>query len=444
MQRMTEGNLFAKLLKYTIPLILGNILQLTYNAVDSIVVGKFVGEEALAAVSAANPVLTIFVLGVSGISMGASVLMSQFFGAGENAKLKKELATTLLFGAACSVLLLGLGVMFARQILYLMNVPAEIMTTAEGYLRIIFVGFVFTFLYNIMAFALRSVGDSKTPMLFLGVAAVSNIGLDLLFVCVFRMGVWGAAWATVMAQGLSMGLCFYYVNRKIPLLKLRMADIKLDKLLLKETLKSGSITALQQSCQPIGKVFIQSVINAQGITAMAAFNAVCRVDDFACIPAQSIGLALMTAVAQNRGAGKQDRVQESFRKGMLLELCYFPFIFLMTLGFKTPIMNLFAPHPGAEMITIGVSYLSIKAFFFVMPCITNGLQGYFRGMGKMTLTLIATLIQITLRVIVTILLVPRSGISGEAYACFVGWMAMTVFEMGYYFIAFSKQRAIAE
>ena len=427
MRKMTEGSITRHLLAYALPLILGNFFQLTYNAVDSIIIGKFAGEGALAAVSAANPVMTIVILGVSGISIGASVLMSRFYGAGDHDALRREVATTVLFGAGCSLVVFALGLSFAPQLLRLMNVPADILPLAQRYLRVIFVGFLFTFQYNILAAALRSVGDSKTPVRFLAGASVLNAMLDLLFVAALHWGVAGAGLATVIAEGVSALLCALYIQRRAPLLRLGRADLRIDRALLAETVSSGSITALQQACQPIGKALIQSIINAQGVSMIAAFNAVSRVDDFAFIPEQSISSGMMTCIAQNRGAGQDDRVRETLRRGMQLEAIYGVCIAVAILLLKRPIMLLFAAQDSREMIDMGVSYLAIMSMLYIMPGMTNGIQGFFRGMGEMKTTLVATFIQISVRALVIYLLVPRVGLDGAAWACAIGWTCRLVY-----------------
>ena len=427
MKKMTQGSIVRHLLTYALPLILGNFFQLTYNAVDSIIIGKFAGEGALAAVSASNPVMTIVILGVSGISIGASVLMSRFFGAGDEASLRREVATTILFGGALSLAVFALGMPLALPILRLMSVPQEILPMAGTYLRIIFVGFLFTFQYNILAAALRSVGDSRTPVIFLALASVLNGTLDAVFIAVLHWGVAGAGLATVIAEAVSALLCLTYMRRRVPLLRLRLSELRIDRGLLAETVRSGSITALQQACQPVGKLLIQRAINAQGVGMIAAFNAVSRVDDFACIPEQSISSGMMTCVAQNRGAGQTQRVRETLRRGMALELGYGVLICIVTLLGKTPVMRLFAAQDSEQMVVMGADYLTWMAFFYLLPGLTNGIQGYFRGMGEMKTTLIATAIQISVRTLVVYLLVPRAGLTAAAWACAIGWACMLVY-----------------
>ena len=439
MQKMTQGSIVRHLLRYAIPLVLGNFFQLAYNAVDTIIVGKFAGEQALAAVSAANPVMTIVVLGVSGLSIGASVLMSRFYGAGDEETLSRELATTVLFGVAASAAVFVLGLLLAPQMLILMNVPTDILPMAQRYLRIIFVGFLFTFQYNILSAALRSVGNAAAPVRFLALASVLNALLDVVFVAGFGLGVNGAGVATVVAQAVSALLCVAYIAHRVPMLKVPVRALRIDPALLRLTLESGCITALQQACQPIGKAMIQSVINAQGVSVIAAFNAVSRVDDFACIPEQSISSAMMTCIAQNRGAGKYDRVKETLRCGMMIEIAYGVAIGALVFLLKSPIMRLFAAQDGAKMLQMGVSYLSVMAFFYLLPGLTNGIQGYFRGMGEMKTTLVATFIQISIRTLVVYVVVPRVGITGAAYACAIGWLCMLVYTT-YRYLCIQKRR----
>ncbi len=432
MRKMTQGSIARHLIAYALPLILGNLFQLTYNAVDSIVIGKFAGENALAAVSAANPVMTIVILGVSGVSIGASVLMSRFYGAGDEDALRREVATTIVFGAIASLVVFAVGWPLSGPVLRLMNVPDEILEMAARYLQVIFVGFLFTFQYNILAAALRSVGDSRTPVVYLALASVMNAGLDVLLVAGLRWGVVGAGVATVAAEGISALLCARHIYRKIPLLHLGLRELKIDRRLLGETVSSGTITALQQACQPIGKALIQSVMNAQGVSVIAAFNAVSRVDDFACIPEQSISSSMMTCIAQNRGAGEHARVGETLRRGMMIEAAYGVLICAAVLLVKEPVMRLFAAQDSMQMVSMGVDYLTLMAFSHILPGITNGIQGYFRGMGEMKTTLVATFIQISIRALVVAALVPRVGLNGAAWACAIGWSAMLCYTFARY------------
>ena len=431
MRKMTEGSIARHLTAYALPLILGNLFQLLYNAVDSVVIGRYAGEAAVAAVSASNPVMTIAVLGVSGLTIGASVLMSRFFGAEDHTSLRRETATICLFGLLLSIGILLLAIPLSMPFLRLLRTPEEVMDRASGYLRVVLLGFPFTFQYNALASAMRSVGDSKGPVWCLALASVLNTVLDIVAVGVLKMDVMGAALATVIAQAASAGMCLYLI-RRIPLLCLSGRELKIDAPLLRETLKIGSVTALQQVCLPLGKVLIQSVINAQGVAMIAAFNACSRMDDFAIVPEQSISSALMTCMAQNLGAGKKDRARQSFRVGLAIELSYGFCVCVAVYLLRRPILYLFAPSHEADMVALGVTYLGILAPFYLMPAFNNTLQGSFRAIKRMEVTLAATMMQMGIRVILISILVPQIGIAGAAWATIIGWIPMSTLE-GLYF-----------
>ena len=431
---MTQGSITRQLISYSVPLILGNLFQLTYNAVDSIIAGRFIGKEALAAEGMASPVMNLVILGISGICMGAGVLMSEFFGAKHLEKLKREMSTAVLFGLYFSLAVTGMGIIFTPALLRLLHVPEELMKMTAVYLRIIFIGAPFTYFYNALSSALKSVGDSKTPLKFLMFSSVLNGVLDLIFIGGLGFGIVCSAVTTVAAEAVSAGLSVWYVYQKIPLLRLERGEFVMDRGLLKTTLQYGSVTALQQSCQPVGKVLIQGAVNTLGVDVIAAYNAVTRIDDFACLPEQSISHGITTFVAQNRGAQKPERMKKGFGRGLLLEFGYWIGICAVVLLIRNTVLKLFVTGESAEAIAvIGGQYLAIMAFFYIFPAFTNGFQGFYRGMGMMKMTLLGTFIQTSLRVIFTWLLTPSLGISGVAFACAAGWSVMLLVEIPYYF-----------
>ena len=431
---MTQGSITRQLISYSVPLILGNLFQLTYNAVDSIIAGRFIGKEALAAEGMASPVMNLVILGISGICMGAGVLMSEFFGAKHLEKLKREMSTAVLFGLYFSLAVTGMGIIFTPALLRLLHVPEELMKMTAVYLRIIFIGAPFTYFYNALSSALKSVGDSKTPLKFLMFSSVLNGVLDLIFIGGLGFGIVCSAVTTVAAEAVSAGLSVWYVYQKIPLLRLERGEFVMDRGLLKTTLQYGSVTALQQSCQPVGKVLIQGAVNTLGVDVIAAYNAVTRIDDFACLPEQSISHGITTFVAQNRGAQKPERMKKGFGRGLLLEFGYWIGICAVVLLIRNTVLKLFVTGESADAIAvIGGQYLAIMAFFYIFPAFTNGFQGFYRGMGMMKMTLLGTFIQTSLRVIFTWLLTPSMGISGVAFACAAGWSVMLLVEIPYYF-----------
>lgn len=430
---MTEGSISRHLISYSIPLILGNLFQLTYNAVDSIIVGRFIGKEALAAVGTASPVMNIIVLGISGICIGASVLMSNFFGGKEEDMVKKEMATTAVFGVYFSLAVVLLGVFITTPLLKALYVPGEILGIASVYLRIIFLGAPFTFFYNAVSSAMKSVGDSRTPLKFLAFCSVLNGVLDLILIGIFHLGIICSAATTVVSEALSAVLCIWYVYGNVPLLQLKPSEFKIDRELLKQTLKYGSVTALQQSCQPVGKLLIQGAVNPMGVDVIAAFNAVNRIDSYAFTPEQSISNGITTFIAQNAGAKKKERIKKGFGTGLLLEFGYWILICGVTLLLREPVMRLFVTGQNPEIVALGSGYLGIMAFFYIFPGFTNGFQGYFRGRKCMKMTLLGTFIQTGLRVIFVYVLTPVMGLNGVAFACAIGWSVMLLVEVPYYF-----------
>lgn len=430
---MTSGNIPKQLVTFALPMILGNMFQLTYNAVDAIIVGRFAGTSSLAAVGAANPIMNIVIFFIVGICMGTSILMSEYFGEGNIKKLKKEISTSMIVGIIFTLVISIIGLFLAKPILLLIQTPIEIIPEANLYLKTIFCGLIFTFLYNIYSATLRSIGDSKTPILFLIFSSILNAVLAVIFVVVLNLGVLGAAIATVVSQAVSSILCIIYVYKKVPILHFSKSEITIDKVLLKNTINYSSVTALQQICLYIGKLLVQGSVNPLGVNNIATFNAVTRIDDFALAPEQSISNSMTIFIAQNRGGHKNERIKSGFRYGMILETIYWAIIVLPVYLGSRSIMQLFVPDSGAQIIHLGVIYLESMAFFYILPAFTNGLQGYFRGMGDLKITLFSTFLQILTRVIFSYILAPRYGIVGIAFSCFAGWIVMLCYEGLAYF-----------
>jgi putative MATE family efflux protein len=436
---MTKGNIPKHLISFSIPLVLGNLFQLTYNAADSIFVGRFVGTKALAAVGTANPIMNIVMFLIIGICMGASVLMSEYFGSGNIKKLKREVSTTMISGFIFTIIIIFFCVVFTKPILQLIRTPEELIPDATKYLRIIFFGLIFTFLYNVFAATLRAIGDSKTPLKFLMISAILNVVMDILFLKGFKMGVEGAAIATVTAEMFSSVFCIAYVYFKVPMLRFTRKEIVLDRVLLRTTINYSSVTAMQQTCLYVGKVLVQGAVNPLGVQAIATFNAVNRVDDFAFMPQQSIAQAMTTFLAQNRGAKKKERMKPGLWAGLKLESLYWVILLIAVYFSSTSLMKLFV-QGNSEVVGLGVSYLQMMAFFYLLPGWTNGIQGYFRGMGDLKITLMSTFMQMVGRVIASYILAPRFGVAGIAVSCFLGWIVMLTYEVPFFIRDLKKNK----
>lgn len=425
---LTTGKIMPILVNFTVPLVLGNLFQLTYNAVDSIIVGHFVGKEALAAVGICNPVSTLMILFLNGLCMGASILMGIQYGAKDYETLHRQISTTLLSGAVFSFFLTLVCVIFAVPILLLLQVDPSIMSMTVQYLRIIFLGLMFTFLYNFFSSTLRALGDSASPLYFLIISAILNIFGDLFFVIVLKAGSNGCAISTVLSEALCCLFCIIYIQKKVPILRLGKKWLVFDARLLKKTIAYGWASAMQQATVQMGKIAIQALVNTMGVSVAAAFAVVNRIDDFAITPEQNIAHAMTALMAQNKGAGKNDRMREGFRCGMILELVYGAAVMLICLGFARPLMSLFVKDE--EVIGHGVVYLHLIAGMYILPAITNSLQGFFRGIGDLKVTLMSSFTNMAVRVIAAapMVLLWNFGIEALPYSYLAGWIAMLLVE----------------
>lgn len=426
---LTKGSITPMLIKFTIPLVLGNIFQLTYNAVDSIIVGHFVGKEALAAVGICNPITTLMILFLNGLCMGASILMGIQYGAKDYDTLHKQISTTMLSGVAFSLILSLICIMFATPLLMIMQTDSSIMELTTQYLRIIFLGLVFTFLYNFFSSTLRALGDSNTPLYFLIASAVINIFGDLFFVVVLRWGSNGCAIATVISEALCCLFCIIYIQKKVEILRLGKKWLVFDKSRIKQTIAYGWASAMQQATVQLGKLGIQAIVNTMGVSVSAAFAVVNRIDDFAYTPEQNIGHAMTSFMAQNKGAGKKDRMKAGFRSGMLIEAVYGIFIFIICFVFARPLMMMFVKDE--EVIGHGIKYLHLISIMYILPAFTNGIQGYFRGIGDLKVTLLSSFVNMGVRVLAAIPLVFVLGMEIEAlpFSYLAGWIGMLIAEV---------------
>ena len=425
---LTTGKIMPILVNFTVPLVLENLFQLTYNAVDSIIVGHFVGKEALAAVGICNPISTLMILFLNGLCMGASILMGIQYGAKDYKTLHRQISTTMLSGVVFSFFLTLFCVVFAVPILHLLQVDASIMEMTRQYLRIIFLGLMFTFLYNFFSSTLRALGDSASPLYFLIISAVLNIFGDLFFVIVLKAGSNGCAISTVLSEALCCLFCIIYIQKKVPILRLGKKWLVFDSRLLKKTIAYGWASAMQQATVQMGKIAIQALVNTMGVSVAAAFAVVNRIDDFAITPEQNIAHAMTALMAQNKGAGKNDRMREGFRCGMILEIVYGAAVMVICQVFAGELMALFVKDE--EVIGHGVIYLHLIAVMYILPAVTNAIQGFFRGIGDLKVTLMSSFTNMAVRVIAAapMILLWNFGIEALPYSYLTGWVAMLLVE----------------
>lgn len=422
MHDMTKGAIAPHMLRFLTPMVAGNILQQLYNAVASIAVGRYCGERAFAAIGVAGPIMNLAIFIIIGMCMGASVLMSEMYGAGRHDMFRLEFSSSVLGGSAAALVFSVAAILLVHPLLFLTGTPEELVPDAWRYLAIIFSGLIFTFLYNILSSAFYATGDSASPLLFLFLSSALNIALTCLFVIHFRLGVAGAAWATVIAQAASVTFCVLYILLRVPLLALKKPEWKLDIPVLLRTAKFGFVTAAQLSAVYIGKLLVQGSVNPLGISAIAAFNAATRIDAFLLTPSESMNNMVATFTAQNAGAGRLTRVRDGLACGVRIAVIYNLLAAAVLLMSAKPLSTAFLGGGSTNSLSLCVSYLRSIALFYVLAGTASCFQGYFRGIGRLKTTLAASATQITLRVVITWLTAPVYGIRSIAFATGTGWI----------------------
>lgn len=376
---MTEGKIWKKLLLFSIPLMMGSFFQQLYNTADSIIVGNYVGKEALAAIGATDNLINTFIGFFMGLSTGAGIIISQYFGAKDEKNVQIAVNTTIgltfVMSVICTVCALG----FRTQMLKLMNTPAEVFVQADAYLRIYFLGVTGLLFYNMGAGILRAVGDSRRPLYFLIFSAVLNIVLDLIFVAGFSLGVEGAAYATVISQGASAVLVMIVLSRERASYRVVWNRIRLNPEMIGKIVRVGLPMALQSAVVSFSNVFVQSYINHFGVAAMAGWSAYGKVDKFCLLPIQSLSLGLMTFVGQNYGAKRYDRIRKGIRTG--LTMCFgiaICMIILINL-FAESLVSMFIQSP--DVVKFGTLFIHIEMPFYLALCVNSVYDSTLRGIG---------------------------------------------------------------
>jgi len=433
MRDLTTGDETKQLIDFALPMLFGNIFQQFYNMVDSFVVGRFVGTSALAAVGTSFPIIFFMLALILGVSMGSTVLISQFFGAKDWKKLDDVVATSYIFLFVAGLLMTIIGLAAAPIILKLLAVPEGIMPEATTYLRITFAGILAIFGYNGVAAMLRGMGDSKTPLYILITATLVNVVLDLLFVIVFHLGVAGVAWATIISQGLSFIGALIALNKRNPYLRLDVKKLHWDKYSFSHMLRIGLPTGLQQTLVSLGMMTLSRIVNEFGPQTMAAFTAASRIDSIAAMPAMNLGAAITTFTGQNIGAGKPERVKRGHLSAIAVNSGISLLMTLTILLFGRRLMGIFTNDP--EVIGIGSSYLIIVGLFYVAFGIMFINNGVMRGAGDVFIPMINTVLALWLVRVPVALLFTRvfhMGSDGIWWSIPAGWMVGMIFSTWYY------------
>lgn len=431
---LINGSITKNLLRFALPMMLGNLLQQFYNIADTLIVGRFLGVNALAAVGSAYTLMTFLTSILLGLCMGSGAVFSIRYGEQDPNALKSSIFHSFSLIAVITLLLNIAVFLFIDPIMGLLQVPGDVYPLMREYLWIIFTGIAATFLYNFFASLLRAVGNSVLPLVFLGVSALLNIGLDLLFVLSFHWGVGGAAAATVIAQyvsGIGILLCTLI---RFPQFRIGRKHLRFRIAILREISSLSVLTCIQQSVMNFGILMVQGLVNSFGPAVMSAFAAAVKIDSFAYMPVQDFGNAFSTFIAQNYGAKKADRiktgVKSAVRTSMLFCLAVSALVFL----FARPLIEIFVPPKETEIIAIGVGYLRVEGTFYCGIGLLFLLYGYYRAVKKPGMSIILTVISLGTRVLLAYLLsaVPFIGVTGIWVSVPIGWFLADLAGFLYY------------
>ena len=419
---LTRGPIARSLVLFALPMMAGNLLQQFYNIADTLIVGRALGTDALAAVGSAYTLMTFLTSILLGLSMGSGALFSIYRGRGDETSLRSAIAHA--FGL---ILLLTLALnaavyAFLNPILHFLRVPATVWGGMREYLLVVFAGLVATSVYNYLACLLRALGNSAAPLVFLGVSALLNVGLDLLFVPALGWGIAGAAWATVIAQYVSAAGMLVYVLAKCKILLPKRSELHLNRSILGEIFRLSSLTCAQQSVMNFGILMVQGLVNSFGATVMAAFAAAVKIDTFAYLPVQDFGNAYSTFAAQNFGAKRIDRIREGTRRAFLLSTGFGAALSIAVCALAAPLMRLFVDPGETAVVAAGVRYLRIEgALYAGIGCLFL-FYGYFRAVQRPGVSVVLTAISLGTRVLLAYLLSALWGETGIWLSIPIGWL----------------------
>ena len=419
--KLTEGNITRALIKFSIPMILGNLLQQLYNVADTFIVGHYIGTDALAAVGSSFTIMTFLTSIILGLCMGSGILFSMFYGAKQLDKMKTSFFVSFVGIGIFSIGLEIVCLLAIDLILNFMNIPRDIFTDTHQYLFIIFLGLVFTFIYNYFSSLLRALGNSKIPLIFLALASIINIGLDIYLVAEVAMGVAGAAVATLIAQAFSaIGIMLYVFLSQKELLPQRK-HWHFEREIFEKIKAYSLLTCIQQSVMNFGILMIQGLVNSFGLVTMSAFAAAVKIDSFAYMPVQDFGNAFSTYIAQNKGAGLEERIHKGFKVAVVMASIFCIFISALVFIFAAKLMLIFIESSKSEIIYQGAQYLRIEgACYLGIGCLFL-LYGYYRGVGKPGISVVLTVISLGTRVVLAYLLAPLFGTLAIWWAIPIGW-----------------------
>lgn len=420
-QDLTKGKIGKTLILFALPMMAGNFLQQFYNIADTLIVGRVLGRNALAAVGSAYTLMTFLTSIFLGFSMGAGALFSIYYGKGDKKALSEAITQGFLLNMGVTILVNVMVYVLLEKLLVWLQIPAEVMDGMRQYLLIIFAGLIASSVYNFFACMLRALGNSLVPLVFLGVSTVLNVGLDILFVIGFKAGIRGAAYATILSQYLSaIGICIY-VAIACRDLRPKRDEFRWNKQMVGELLNLSTMTCIQQSVMNLGILMVQGLVNSFGAVTMAAFAAAVKIDTVAYLPVEDFGNAYATFIAQNFGAGAQERIKKGTKQAFAISILFAAIMSLVVCIFAQPLMQIFVGASETQVIATGVQYLRIEGACYVGIACLFLLYGYYRAVKKAFMSVVLTVISLGTRVLLAYLLAPGIGEIGIWMAIPIGW-----------------------
>lgn len=423
---LTEGTPWKQILLFSIPIFWGNVFQLLYSLVDTKIVGSTLGTEALAAVGSVSTLHTLMTGFLNGLTLGFSLITAMCFGAKNRKRLKKTFAAAISLGVLTTLALVLMLMIFLHPVLNLLHVPQAQFAMAYAYISVLIAGLFATLFYNLCANTLRAIGDALTPLIFLIVATVSNIGLDYLFILGFRMGVQGAAYATVLAQLLSVVLCLIRIFRKFPILHIQKEDFRFDRELMAEMYKSGLSMGLMSCLVGIGTILLQSAINTLGTTVIVAHTAARKVFELVSLPNSVLGSAMATYCGQNYGARRFDRIRQGIRASLIIAAVWAVVVFLICHTIEGKLIQFVASTTNPDVIYWGSTYLKVDMSFIVICGVIIILRNSMQGFGDRVIPVFSSCIELAGKIIFAFVFAPMFAYWGIIWAEPLVWIAMVI------------------
>ena len=423
---LTEGTPWKQILLFSIPIFWGNVFQLLYSLVDTKIVGSTLGTEALAAVGSVSTLHTLMTGFLNGLTLGFSLITAMCFGAKNRKRLKKTFAAAISLGVLTTLALVLMLMIFLHPVLDLLHVPQAQFEMAYAYISVLIVGLFATLFYNLCANTLRAIGDALTPLVFLIVATVSNIGLDYLFILGFQMGVQGAAYATVLAQLLSVVLCLIRIFRKFPILHIQKEDFRFDRELMAEMYKSGLSMGLMSCLVGIGTILLQSAINTLGTTVIVAHTAARKVFELVSLPNSVLGSAMATYCGQNYGARRFDRIRQGIRASLIIAAVWAVVVFLICHTIEGKLIQFVASTTNPDVIYWGSTYLKVDMSFIVICGVIVILRNSMQGFGDRVIPVFSSCIELAGKIIFAFVFAPMFAYWGIIWAEPMVWIAMVI------------------